>query len=143
MLHPSSRYQSPSPLPRGANGRPNNLRSKGPAAARYVLMSPGSGKVEIAEKPAQAGLDQGAHLWKPSWGSNPGLIRKNPQKPNLSNHTWRREWDSNPRYGFPHTRFPSVRLKPLGYLSGCPVLKVRDDFCKRPAATKPAISATT
>src|ERR1700740_3739503 len=32
--------------------------------------------------------------------------------------SWRREWDSNPRYGFPHTRFPSVRLKPLGHLSG-------------------------
>jgi hypothetical protein len=43
---------------------------------------------------------------------------------------WRREWDSNPRYGFPHTRFPSVRLKPLGHLSGCAVLKGRDDFCK-------------
>src|SRR5262245_40371414 len=26
---------------------------------------------------------------------------------------WRREWDSNPRYGFPYTRFPSVRLQPL------------------------------
>jgi hypothetical protein len=32
--------------------------------------------------------------------------------------TWRRGWDSNPRYGFPYTRFPSVRLKPLGHLSG-------------------------
>ena len=31
---------------------------------------------------------------------------------------WRRERDSNPRYGFPYTRFPSVRLKPLGHLSG-------------------------
>src|SRR4029453_18636260 len=30
----------------------------------------------------------------------------------------RREWDSNPRYGFPYTRFPSVRLKPLGHPSG-------------------------
>jgi site-specific DNA recombinase len=30
---------------------------------------------------------------------------------------WRREWDSNPRYGFPYTRFPSVRLQPLGHLS--------------------------
>ena len=30
---------------------------------------------------------------------------------------WRRERDSNPRYGFPHTRFPSVRLQPLGHLS--------------------------
>ena len=39
---------------------------------------------------------------------------------------WRREWDSNPRYGFPHTRFPSVRLKPLGHLSGGPLLKGQD-----------------
>src|SRR4029077_63016 len=31
--------------------------------------------------------------------------------------SWRREWDSNPRYGFPYTRFPSVRLKPLGHPS--------------------------
>src|SRR5436190_23996487 len=31
---------------------------------------------------------------------------------------WRRGWDSNPRYGFPYTRFPSVRLKPLGHPSG-------------------------
>ena len=30
---------------------------------------------------------------------------------------WRREWDSNPRYGLTYTRFPSVRLKPLGHLS--------------------------
>lgn len=29
----------------------------------------------------------------------------------------RRRWDSNPRYGFPHTRFPSVLLKPLGHSS--------------------------
>jgi hypothetical protein len=43
---------------------------------------------------------------------------------------WRREWDSNPRYGFPHTRFPSVRLKPLGHLSGGLLLKGRDGFCK-------------
>ena len=34
--------------------------------------------------------------------------------------SWRREWDSNPRYGFPYTRFPSERLKPLGHPSeGC------------------------
>src|SRR3984957_9495347 len=44
---------------------------------------------------------------------------------------WRREWDSNPRYGFPHTRFPSVRLKPLGHLSGCPVLKGQEVFFHR------------
>jgi hypothetical protein len=45
-------------------------------------------------------------------------------------YRWRREWDSNPRYGFPHTRFPSVRLKPLGHLSGCLLLKGQEDFCK-------------
>ena len=33
---------------------------------------------------------------------------------------WRRERDSNPRYGFPHTRFPSVRLQPLGHPSARP-----------------------
>ena len=33
--------------------------------------------------------------------------------------SWRTEWDSNPRYAFTHTRFPSVRLKPLGHLSRC------------------------
>ena len=32
---------------------------------------------------------------------------------------WRRERDSNPRYSFPYTRFPSVRLQPLGHLSVC------------------------
>ena len=29
---------------------------------------------------------------------------------------WRREWDSNPRYPLGYTRFPSVRLRPLGHL---------------------------
>jgi hypothetical protein len=38
--------------------------------------------------------------------------------PGSSRLVWRREWDSNPRYGFPYTRFPSVRLKPLGHPSG-------------------------
>ena len=33
------------------------------------------------------------------------------------NEEWRREWDSNPRYSLKYTRFPSVRLKPLGHLS--------------------------
>lgn len=34
----------------------------------------------------------------------------------------RRGRDSNPRCGHPHTRFPSVRLKPLGHLSFIPLL---------------------
>ena len=33
---------------------------------------------------------------------------------------WRREWDSNPRCGCPHTRFPSVRHRPLGHPSAAP-----------------------
>ena len=35
----------------------------------------------------------------------------------LSRQLWRREWDSNPRYACAQTRFPSVRLQPLGHLS--------------------------
>ena len=32
---------------------------------------------------------------------------------------WRKREDSNLRYGCPHTRFPSVLLKPLGHTSVC------------------------
>jgi hypothetical protein len=32
-------------------------------------------------------------------------------------YNWRRGRDSNPRYGFPHTHFPGVRLRPLGHPS--------------------------
>src|SRR5262249_14155364 len=34
------------------------------------------------------------------------------------NKAWRRDRDSNPGGSFPPTRFPSVRLQPLGHLSG-------------------------
>ena len=43
---------------------------------------------------------------------------------------WRRERDSNPRYGFPYTRFPSVRLQPLGHLSGAGLLTASAGFIK-------------
>src|ERR1700732_3931565 len=55
-------------------------------------------------------------------------------------HEWRREWDSNPRYGFPHTRFPSVRLKPLGHLSGGPSLEGAGGLLQVTAEARPAIS---
>jgi len=45
------------------------------------------------------------------------LIEHLAQGAALSASRWRREWDSNPRYGFPYTRFPSVRLQPLGHPS--------------------------
>src|SRR5689334_13476437 len=48
---------------------------------------------------------------------------------------WRREWDSNPRYGFPYTRFPSVRLKPLGHLSAPANSCRRTRFFSRPKPT--------
>ena len=41
-----------------------------------------------------------------------------PREMSENTEIWRRERDSNPRYGFPYTRFPSVRLQPLGHLSG-------------------------
>src|SRR5215470_783349 len=36
---------------------------------------------------------------------------------NRKENLWRREGDSNPRYPLRYTRFPSVRLQPLGHLS--------------------------
>jgi hypothetical protein len=55
------------------------------------------------------------------WRQNPPMF-ENPYRLASSEKAqrgrWRREWDSNPRYGFPYTRFPSVRLKPLGHPSG-------------------------
>ena len=51
---------------------------------------------------------------------------------------WRREWDSNPRYGFPHTRFPSVRLKPLGHLSEGPSLEGARRLLQEMARDRPS-----
>jgi hypothetical protein len=44
-------------------------------------------------------------------------LGKKPDKSSSCDPIWRREWDSNPRYGCPYTRFPSVRLQPLGHPS--------------------------
>src|SRR5690349_3279267 len=42
---------------------------------------------------------------------------------------WRRERDSNPRYGYkPYTRFPGVRLQPLGHLSAEATLQTHYAF---------------
>ena len=54
--------------------------------------------------------------------SGPGGVFRlqlhSPPKPDRSGCPLkRREWDSNPRWSYPHTRFPSVLLKPLGHLS--------------------------
>ena len=51
-------------------------------------------------------------MWEKLWEKN-----SQSRKFNDFNGHWRREWDSNPRYAFTYTRFPSVRLKPLGHLS--------------------------
>src|ERR1051325_10821537 len=53
---------------------------------------------------------------------------------------WRRGWDSNPRYAFTYTRFPSVRLKPLGPLSGRRLLEGRGRFFKAEVWFQPAIA---
>ena len=49
------------------------------------------------------------------WAS---LLTRKPAENVGRGSAWRRGWDSNPRYAFTYTRFPSVRLKPLGHLSG-------------------------
>ncbi len=55
-------------------------------------------------------------LWVPLWVEN-WLFKKISQTQYVGSYLWRKEWDSNPRYAFTHTRFPSVRLKPLGHPS--------------------------
>jgi hypothetical protein len=54
---------------------------------------------------------------------------------------WRRGWDSNPRYGFPYTRFPSVRLKPLGHLSTCsPYGKIGRQYSGKASGYNPPVA---
>src|SRR5271157_5717242 len=56
--------------------------------------------------------------------------------------SWRRGRDSNPRYGFPHTHFPGVRLRPLGHPSGIAPIKqararrIAPDAAKAQAASR-------
>ncbi len=45
------------------------------------------------------------------------LCKRNTTNIALIFQVWRRERDSNPRYGLTYTRFPGVRLQPLGHLS--------------------------
>lgn len=84
--------------------------------AKKALATVVSGELKATEKPPGhvAMLRRMSIRWYTARGA---------EKRNEFNEHWRREWDSNPRYGFPHTRFPSVRLKPLGHLSGAPSLE--------------------
>ena len=52
------------------------------------------------------------------WGQKARSIRNYQHNQLIKRDIRRREWDSNPRYACTYTRFPSVRLKPLGHLSG-------------------------
>ncbi len=51
---------------------------------------------------------------------------------------WRRGWDSNPRWSYPHTRFPSELLQPLGHLSSLNVLAPAVEEASGRAAVKRA-----
>src|ERR1700726_4575254 len=48
---------------------------------------------------------------------NAAAFRREPTPARQRQTGWGRERDSNPRYGFPYTRFPGVRLQPLGHPS--------------------------
>jgi hypothetical protein len=81
-----------------------------------------------------------ARLWGPVWGRILKIRNKCMLYQTLRMYPWRREWDSNPRYGFPHTRFPSVRLKPLGHLSRGPSLEGARKLLQGTPASRRAIS---
>jgi hypothetical protein len=65
----------------------------------------------VEGRPSQEVLPRTAPIW-----ALPGDVICDGES--LAVQCWRRERDSNPRYGFPQTRFPSVRLQPLGHPSG-------------------------
>ena len=53
--------------------------------------------------------------------------------------SWRREWDSNPRGALTPTRFPSVRLKPLGHPSNSAALYPRLGRTQGSRSFKPSL----
>ena len=71
----------------------------------------GARLIESAANEAMTAQTNGAHRAAPS-NATPflGVRCAHPQE-------WRRGQDLNLRYGFPYTRFPSARLRPLGHLS--------------------------
>ena len=52
-----------------------------------------------------------------AWVQIPSQKQKNRRDKPFIFLCWRRERDSNPRYNCLHTRFPSVRIRPLCHLS--------------------------
>ncbi len=84
----------------------------------------------------------GGRSWGPIWGPLRTINQLIIIIQCLIRSRWRREWDSNPRYGFPHTRFPSVRLKPLGHLSRHLLMTGRAGFCKRAVTVASGFSLT-
>ena len=94
---------------------------EGPGASPWWKMS----ALEGGEKKPKPGTHRRGLWWLLPSGPDqvhrspiaraPEFCRDAPQgRPAVS---WRRGRDSNPRYVLPHTRFPSVLLKPLGHLS--------------------------
>ena len=68
-------------------------------------------------RPAHPPLPEPAQP-QPRHATRHAAARRVERRSRRINDVWRRDRDSNPGDGFPPTRVPGVRLRPLGHLSG-------------------------
>ena len=113
---------------RSAGRRPAQVRPAGQLAVQLPShLSTLLDKSEAAQEAwtaARSGLAGHPVLWPICASNSPQpSITTSPRRPPACKAgltvggAWRTGWDSNPRYALTQTRFPSVRLQPLGHLS--------------------------
>jgi site-specific DNA recombinase len=104
---------TPRMIPKFARAAREHMRIDGGGYRRDHLRALAQ-RAEVAHKEVRIMGSKGDLLRTLAAAS--GVESATPGVPSLVPN-WRRERDSNPRYAFTHTRFPSVRLKPLGHPS--------------------------
>ncbi len=121
-----------------------------PAASAARHADPGRAVADAgrdAQGPGRAAVDRRRLLHQLAVGGRDLLRPRRPRRRHgartptsgVAPGGWRTEWDSNPRYAFTHTRFPSVRLKPLGHLSGARTISKPHPEARPPLARPLAV----
>ncbi len=126
--NPRRRFPTRRVLLRTAKAMTSSRRSKEKKAASGTL--PDIRSSNLGSRPKLAGIPLGRNLAHQSPPNNHGVqldgglrsrsqgyARGEQRSPEIGMSKWRRDRDSNPGYPFEYTRFPSVRLQPLGHLS--------------------------
>ena len=99
------------------------IRRLAPRTQAFYVSAVAKFARHFARSPDQLGYEDvrayQLHLvqsWGRWWGRKECLSKQSTNSTHY-NINRRTERDSNPRWSFPQTRFPSVRLQPLGHLS--------------------------